>query len=185
VESTLFRARRKLQHEYSQLDTGRRCQLMGAVMGRLAEGIESNRDRRRLDRHARRCSSCRRRSRQLGIEPMLPRISIAARAAAVLPLPLFLRRRLGGQEAGFANAAAPVGAVGPHTLEAGAAMAGKAVAVVAAVAITGAGGATLGGAGPLDLGGNGDKVIERQQHKEAKRAAKAPIVERGIFRPAD
>ena len=31
VESTLFRARRKLEHEYAQLDTGRRCQLIGAV----------------------------------------------------------------------------------------------------------------------------------------------------------
>ena len=112
VESTLFRARRKLEHEYSQLDTGRRCQLMGAVIGRLAEGLDSDRDRRRLDRHARRCSSCRRRSRQLGVEPMLPRHSIAARAAAVLPLPLFLRRRFGGQDPGLtAHAAAPVGAV--------------------------------------------------------------------------
>jgi RNA polymerase sigma factor (sigma-70 family) len=30
VESTLFRARRKLEHEYSELDTGRRCAAMSA-----------------------------------------------------------------------------------------------------------------------------------------------------------
>ena len=183
VESTLFRARRKLEHEYAQLDTGRRCQLMGAVIGRLAEGLESDRDRRRLDRHARRCSSCRRRSRQLGVEPMLARRPIVARAAALLPIPMFLRRRFGGQEPGLtAHAAAPVGAVGAPTLEVGAAVAGKAVAVVAAVALTGAGGAALGGAGPLDIGGNGKNVFERQQRKDATPARKAPAVERESFR---
>ncbi len=111
VESTLFRARRKLEHEYSQLDTGRRCQLMGAVIGRLAEGLESDRDRRRLDRHARRCSSCRRRSRQLGVEPILPRRPIAARAAAFLPLPACSRAALGARGPGAQpqHAAAPIG----------------------------------------------------------------------------
>ena len=169
VESTLFRARRKLEHEYAQLDTGRRCQLIGAVIARLAEGMESDRDRRRLDRHARRCSSCRRRSRELGVEPMLPRISIAARAAALLPLPAFARRRFGGESAGGAaqNAAAPIGAVGAPTLEVGVAVAGKAAAVVAAVALVGGGGATLGGVGPLDLGGNGRTVLEKQRGEPA------------------
>ena len=185
VESTLFRARRKLEHEYSQLDTGRRCQLMGAVIGRLAEGLESDRDRRRLDRHARRCSTCRRRSRQLGVEPMLPRHSIVAKAAAILPLPLFLRRRVGGQDPGItAHAAGPVGAVSAPTLEAGATIAGKAVAVVAAVALTGAGGATIGGAGPLDIGGNGQRTLEQQQRKQATPPAKTPAVERGGVLPA-
>jgi RNA polymerase sigma factor (sigma-70 family) len=184
VESTLFRARRKLEHEYAQLDTGRRCQLMGAVMGRLAEGLDSDRDRRRLDRHARRCSSCRRRARQLGVEPMLPRRSIAARAAALLPLPLFLRRRIGGHEPGItAHAAAPAGALGAPTIEAGAAVAGKAVAVVAAVAITGAGGAGFGGVGALEIGGNGDRALEQQQRKQAAPAREAPAAERGIVRP--
>lgn len=170
VESTLFRARRKLEHEYSQLDTGRRCQLIGAVIGRLAEGLDSDRDRRRLDRHARRCSSCRRRARQLGIEPMLPRHSIAAKAAALLPLPMFLRRRFSGETPGLATqqAAAPIGVVGAPTLEVGAAVAGKAVAVVAAVALVGGGGATLGGAGPFDLGGNGADALKQQQHKRAQ-----------------
>ena len=189
VESTLFRARRKLEHEYSQLDTGRRCQLMGAVIGRLAEGLDSDRDRRRLDRHARRCSSCRRRSRQLGVEPMLPRHSIVARAAAILPLPLFLRRRVGGQDPGItAHAAAPVGVVSAPTLEAGATVAGKAVAVVAAVALTGAGGATIGGTGPLDIGGNGQRTLEQQQQQQRKQAAppaNAPASERGGVLPAE
>ena len=93
VESALFRARRKLEHEYTQLHTGRRCRAILTAIARLAEGVESERDRRRLDRHARRCSGCRREARSLGVEPMLTRRTIAARVAAVLPLPAFLRRR--------------------------------------------------------------------------------------------
>ena len=38
VESTLFRARRKLEHEYSQLDTGRRCQLIRTVIATAGRG---------------------------------------------------------------------------------------------------------------------------------------------------
>ena len=184
VESTLFRARRKLEHEYSQLDTGRRCQLIGAVIARLAEGMDSRRDRRRLDRHARRCSTCRRRARELGVEPILPRATIAARAAALLPLPAFARRRFGGDAAGGAaqNAAAPIGAVGAPTLEVGAAVAGKAVAVVAAVALVGGGGATLKGVGPLDLGGNGRTVLEKQQDKSAEPKSASPTLGRDAFR---
>ncbi len=182
VESTLFRARRKLEHEYSQLDTGRRCQHIGAVIGRLAEGLESERDRRRLDRHARRCSNCRRRSRQLGVEPILPPRSIVAKAAAIVPLPLFLRRRFGGGDPGLtAHAAGPMSTVGAPALEAGAAIAGKAVAVVAAVAITGAGGATLGGAGPLDLGGNGGAVV-KEQLERGKQAPDKGDSPRGFVR---
>jgi RNA polymerase sigma factor (sigma-70 family) len=184
VESTLFRARRKLEHEYSQLDTGRRCQLIGAVIARLAEGMESDRDRRRLDRHARRCSTCRRRSRELGVEPILPRISIAAKAAAFLPIPAFARRRFGGETAGGAaqNAAAPIGAVGAPTLEVGAAVAGKAAAVVAAVALVGGGGATLGGVGPLDLGGNGRPVLEKQRVEPAPAKKSSPSLKPDGFR---
>lgn len=184
VESTLFRARRKLEHEYAQLDTGRRCQLIGAVIARLAEGMESDRDRRRLDRHARRCSSCRRRARELGVEPMLPRISIAAKAAALFPLPAFARRRAGGETAGGAaqHAAAPIGAVGAPTLEVGAAVAGKAVAIVAAVALVGAGGATMGGVGPLDLEGNGRTVLEEQRGGQAAPERSAPSPRRDDFR---
>ena len=183
VESTLFRARRKLQHEYALLDTGRRCQLIGAVIGRLAEGLESDRDRRRLDRHARRCSSCRCRARQLGVEPILQRRSIAARAAALLPLPAFARRRLDGDATGSVTAsaqnAAPIGAIGAPTVEMGAAVAGKAVAVVAAVALVGGGGATLGGAGPLDLGGDAKQAVEKQRGRST--TPRPPALDRDAF----
>jgi len=106
VESTLFRARRKLEHEYEQLDSGRRCRLVGAAIGRLAEGMELQRDRLRLDRHARRCSACRRQARQMGVEPLLGKRmrGIAARAAAFLPLPGFMRRRSSSTASGDAAA---------------------------------------------------------------------------------
>ena len=188
VESTLFRARRKLEHEYSQLDTGRRCQLIGAVIARLAEGLDSERDRKRLHRHARRCSTCRRRSRELGVEPMLPRHGIAARAAALLPLPAFFRRRISGDGSaatmGAHNAAAPVGVVGTPTLELGVAVAGKAAAVVAAVALAGGGGAALDGAGPLDLGGKGATVEQYKQQRSApapSRSGERSETSRGSF----
>jgi RNA polymerase sigma factor (sigma-70 family) len=153
VESTLFRARRKLEHEYLQIDTGRRCESVGALIGRLAEGLESARDRRRLDRHARRCATCRRRARELGVEPVLPRRRPISRIAALLPLPTMLKRRevidlhQHGIGAGIQQAAPLQGVSGP-ALES-TVTAGKAVAAMAAAALIGGGGATLGGAGPL------------------------------------
>ena len=160
VESTLFRARRKLEHEYAQLDSGRRCRLVGAAIGRLAEGLDSRRDRLRLDRHARRCSACRRQARQLGVEPLLDRRrrGVPARAAALLPFPAFLRRHSGGEEAvtgsSLQHGTGQAGvAFGPSFEVAGSA-AGKAVALLAAAAFIGGSGATLGGAGPLAVEGD-------------------------------
>ena len=140
VESTLFRARRRLEREYSELDTGRRCVAMRSVIARLAEGIEAPRDRRKLERHALRCTRCRRRARELGIEPMRQAGGFVSRAAAFLPLPALLRRRLDDNSW---TAAAGSAVEGTGTLAA------KAGAVLAAAALAGGGGATLGGVGPL------------------------------------
>jgi RNA polymerase sigma factor (sigma-70 family) len=140
VESTLFRARRRLEQEYVELDTGRRCASMRAVIARLAEGVDSPRDLRSLERHARYCSLCRRRARELGVEP----VRHPGRAAALLPVPYFMRRR---RDSG-ARADAWSPALTPGVEGAGA-LAGKAVALLAAAALVGGGGATLGGVGPL------------------------------------
>ena len=181
VESALFRARRRLQHEYSQLETGRRCMLMGTVIARLAEGVESGRDRRRLDRHARRCSNCRRSARELGVEPMLSRRGIASRVAALLPLPAFLRRRpfegwngdLQSATAGAHGAAGSLAATaGPVGFETATAAGSKAAAVIATVALAAGGGATLGGAGPLALPGK-SKLDERIAERVAETQAAA------------
>ena len=149
VESTLFRARRRLEREYTELDTGRRCRIVTAAIARLAEGIYSDRDRRKLDRHCRRCSSCRVRARKLGVAPVSRR-ALAARAAALLPLPAFLRRKLDPVSTDGAGVAAGQGSASVLAAQpAFEAVAGKAVAILAAVAMVGGGGATLGGVGPL------------------------------------
>ena len=149
VESTLFRARRRLEREYAELDTGRRCRIVTAAIARLAEGIYSDRDRRKLDRHCRRCSSCRVRARQLGVAP-ISRRSLAARAAAFLPLPVFLRAKVDPSASDGAGAMAGQGGASLLAAQpAFEAAAAKAVALLAAVAVVGGGGATLGGAGPL------------------------------------
>jgi RNA polymerase sigma factor (sigma-70 family) len=85
VESTLFRARRRLEAEFAELETGRRCTAVRGAMGRLTEGLELRGDRGLIKRHARRCAGCRTTARGLGLA--LERPSKASRLAALLPLP--------------------------------------------------------------------------------------------------
>jgi RNA polymerase sigma factor (sigma-70 family) len=155
VESALFRARRRLEQEYEALDTGRRCESMRSVIARVADGTQSPADLGRLGRHARRCSACRRRARELGVEP-LRRPSAAARAAALLALPGLLRRRLpaevaspGGAMAGGGQVSGSLGALFGSGAQLGAAVAERAAALVAAAALAGAGGMALSHAGPF------------------------------------
>ena len=141
VESTLFRARRRLEHEYSELDTGRRCRSMRSVIAQLAEGVDLPRERSKLERHATRCSRCRRRARELGIEPMQrERVGIVSRAAAFLPLPALIRRHVDNGSLASTSGPAAEGTAG---------LLGKAGALLAAAVLAGGGGATLGGYGPL------------------------------------
>ncbi len=146
VESVLFRARRRLEREYEELDTGRRCAAMRTLMARLAEQAGSPTDERRLARHSRRCTYCRRRARQLGVDPLPRRPSVAARAAALLPLPAFLRRRgPGAPQAGAAPGSPMTDLLGPGTSQLGFALSERAAALVTAAALAGAGGALLAG----------------------------------------
>ncbi|MCW2966864.1 MAG: sigma-70 family polymerase sigma factor, partial [Solirubrobacteraceae bacterium] len=61
VESTLFRARRRLEEEYTELVSGQRCERVLSIIttrdGRKAVGV---RDERRVERHLSHCRSCRR-----------------------------------------------------------------------------------------------------------------------------
>jgi len=100
VESTLFRARRRLGEEYDELVSGERCvrvrSLVDAGGGRTA-GL---RDRRCLARHLSHCQPCRRYALHAGVEVAALRAPAAVRIAALLPLPAFLRRRQDPDEAG-------------------------------------------------------------------------------------
>jgi RNA polymerase sigma factor (sigma-70 family) len=124
VESTLFRARRRLQREYDDLQTGRRCLTVRGAMARLAEGLALRGDHGKVGRHVRRCTNCRATAAELGIDVPL----VTSRAAALLPLPAILWRRLGPSS--------------PQTLEA---LGAKGAAVAAALVVAG-GGAGIGGA---------------------------------------
>jgi RNA polymerase sigma factor (sigma-70 family) len=143
VESTLFRARRRLTEEYDDLASGRRC-------GRIQAMIESGtalgiRDRRRMARHLSHCQPCRRHARLHGLETGELHRGFATRVAAFLPLPFLLRRfrpgggdvaaSAGGHTSGqlaqvAANLAPSADAVGGWS---------KAAIVAASLAVAGAG----------------------------------------------
>lgn len=89
VESTLFRARRRLNEEYEELATGERCRRVQSLCVTAAEQALGVRDRRRLARHIAHCEPCRRHAHLLGVDA--GRRSAAARLAGLLPLPGLLR----------------------------------------------------------------------------------------------
>src|SRR3954447_21901151 len=94
VESTLFRARRRLTEEYEELVTGARCQRIQGIIGSAGGGEVGLRDQRRLARHVSHCQPCRRQARLAGLDiPVTSDRPVRQRIAAMLPLPLFLRRR--------------------------------------------------------------------------------------------
>jgi RNA polymerase sigma factor (sigma-70 family) len=133
VESALFRARRRLESEYTELAEGRRCEAMRATMARMAAGTQCGSEEHRLARHAKRCHDCRRRARELGIEPLTTLGTLRRKVAALLPIPwLFRRSGDGGGITGFFSTGAN-----------SAPFAERAAALVAAVALVGAGGVAL------------------------------------------
>jgi RNA polymerase sigma factor (sigma-70 family) len=133
VESSLFRARRKLTEEYEELASGRRCeQVQGAIAGgRLRSARDLGlRDRRRFARHLAHCQACRHVALTENVDHALvqPR-RISEKIAALLPFGL-LRRLVEGR------GGAPPGS-------GSSALGGRAVAAVAALALAGAGGGAI------------------------------------------
>jgi len=154
VESALFRARRRLESEYEELSEGRRCEAMAATIARIAAGVQRGTEEQRLARHARRCHSCRRHARELGIEPLSALGALRKKVEALLPLP-WLFRRSGGDGSGIA---------GVFGTGAGTPLAERAAALVAVAALAGAGGAALGtGAlrGDGEVARHGRVAVER------------------------
>jgi RNA polymerase sigma factor (sigma-70 family) len=90
VESTLFRARRRLTEEYDDLVSGRRCLRIQGIIATAARGRLGARDTRRLARHVAHCQPCRREALGAGLDAALlttPSRSAAAKVAALLPFP--------------------------------------------------------------------------------------------------
>ncbi|MCW3010450.1 MAG: sigma-70 family polymerase sigma factor, partial [Solirubrobacterales bacterium] len=96
VESTLFRARRRLGEEYEELVSGVRCLRVQDIIDAAGAALPGARDQRRLSAHLSHCQPCRRHARVAGLDATLlvtaPR-RVRTRIAALLPLPAFLRRR--------------------------------------------------------------------------------------------
>jgi RNA polymerase sigma factor (sigma-70 family) len=109
VESTLFRARRRLTEEYDELASGQRCQRIQSIIANAGRGRLGARDTRRLARHVAHCQPCRREAVAAGMEAALVarrpvRTRIAEKVAALLPLPFLLRgRKDGGAGDGWAS----------------------------------------------------------------------------------
>jgi hypothetical protein len=159
VESTLFRARRRLGEEYEELATGRRCarvQSMIESAGSQTLTTLGGRERRQLARHLAHCHPCRRRALVEGVDESLltPRRRLAG-LAALLPLPL-IRWRRGGSgngaviQSGSHSVALTQSVQGvAQLLDPGgpAVSMVRAAAAVAAVALAGAGGGLIVGGG--------------------------------------
>jgi len=154
VESTLFRARKRLGEEYEELVTGKRCVRVQRIVDEQGHRAAGLRDQRRVARHLAHCQPCRRHAHLAGADLLglaRPAASSGARVAAFLPLPAFLRRRWnGGEEAGQflgQQAARPAtqwsaqltGTLDPGTVSTWA----KAAATAATVALAGIGGAAI------------------------------------------
>lgn len=146
VESTLFRARRRLGEEYEELVSGERCVRIQAIIGSAAAALPGARDQRRMAAHLSHCQPCRRHANVAGLDASLlvaPRSS-RAKIAAFLPLPAFLRRRWVGEEVApvaanhhvstLAQFSAQVGTVDPSVYSWGKAAFAAATLAVAGVA---------------------------------------------------
>src|SRR3954453_24062323 len=143
VESTLFRARRRLTEEYSELTSGERCRRIQAIITSAATGTLGTRDQRRMARHVSYCQPCRRQARLAGLDSrVLVHTPVRAKIAAFLPLPAFLKRRWGGDHdvSGMGSPHAPTIAQWSSSVS-DPSMGGwvKAAATAATIAIAGAG----------------------------------------------
>jgi RNA polymerase sigma factor (sigma-70 family) len=102
VESTLFRARRRLSEEYEELVSGERCLRIQAIIAGATDGHVGTRDENKMARHVSHCQPCRRAALVAGFDPdaLRPKRTVREKLAAWLPLPEFLRRRMAGPDGG-------------------------------------------------------------------------------------
>src|SRR3954447_20303387 len=142
VESTLFRARKRLTEEYDELVSGQRCTRIQAIIVSADRAAPGTRDQRRLARHVSHCQPCRRMAMAAGLDiASLPRTPVRRaieRVAGFLPIPAFLRARFFATEQ-MVPVSEPMAAAWSKAVAAGAAL---------LVAGVGAGGGPPGGGKP-------------------------------------
>jgi RNA polymerase sigma factor (sigma-70 family) len=100
VESTLFRARKRLNQEFKELESGRRCEHVRAAIDRpqvCSLQALGARERRQVAKHLSHCQTCRQHAWMAGFDAsaLKPRRP-AERIAALLPLGWWRLRRGGG-----------------------------------------------------------------------------------------
>jgi RNA polymerase sigma factor (sigma-70 family) len=153
VESTLFRARRRLSEEYDDLTSGARCRRIQGVIADAAHRRLGARDSRRVARHVAHCQPCRREAMAAGLDSAVRtqtplRRRLAGKVAALLPLPGFVRfgRDRGGDEAAasIAGSSGPGWAAQLPAISDGAGAGWAKMAAAAAVLVAGVGGAGVG-----------------------------------------
>jgi RNA polymerase sigma factor (sigma-70 family) len=156
VQSTLFRARRRLTEEYHALASGKRC---AQVQGVIAEGDRplramGIRTRRQVAHHLSSCQSCRRYARDAGVDEKYFRVpGFGEKLAALLPLGWLRFRRSQPREAAEESASvggahfAPLQSLtkyAPMVVPGGPASGlGRALATAGAVVVAGAGGGLI------------------------------------------
>ncbi|MDQ6606536.1 MAG: sigma-70 family RNA polymerase sigma factor [Actinomycetota bacterium] len=91
VESTLFRARRRLGEEFEELESGRRCARVQSLIlsdGERPLGSLGIREHRQFARHVAHCEPCLRQARDAGIDESLYRApNLLGRIAVLAPIP--------------------------------------------------------------------------------------------------
>ena len=178
VESTLFRARRRLSEEYEELVSGRRCQHVRTVIdrgdGRAVRSL-GLRERRQVARHLAHCQPCRRHALIAGFDESTLKNGRVGKLAALLPLPWLRARRAaaGGKDDAFTDAAssfshrliavpslqtlaakiADPGSAAPAGL-------GRAAATAAAIMLAGVGGGIAGRIASNVAGGSSAPVAQ-------------------------
>jgi RNA polymerase sigma factor (sigma-70 family) len=138
VESTLFRARRRLGEEYDEIASGRRCARIQSIIANATSGRQGARDTRRLARHVAHCQPCRRAALAAGVDSALVgrkplRRRAIEKVAALFPVPLVLRghRERGGGGGSADGWMAQLPMVSDHAAAGGAKAAAVAALVVA------------------------------------------------------
>lgn len=170
VESTLFRARRRLAEEYDELASGQRCLRIQSIITTATSGRLGARDTRRLARHVAHCQPCRRQALAAGVDKALvARRPLRERAiekvAALFPIPLLLRGRRGSSDDSWSS---QLPMLSDH-----AAAGGAKLAAVAAIIVAG-----LGAGVSTQVGGRDDRAADRSQRAAERmtpRSATAPL----------
>jgi hypothetical protein len=137
VESTLFRARRRLSEEYEELVSGERCRRIQGIIAGATDGRVGVRDERKMARHVSYCQPCRRAAFAAGFDPatLAPKRSVREKIAALLPIPAFAKRWVAGSAADHSSLYTAAANYGEPTSSGWV----KAAAAVAALAIAGMG----------------------------------------------